>query len=109
VAFNAHELGVLAAVSAEGVAPSNTSEEEKAQAPGDSDATDCLSWNVSSILSAGGAWGSVTSTIVAGEIDDHWSSSWGRGWWVVSGRSSVAGWCSIGRWGCSVCRLIHDY
>ena len=72
MALDAYELGVLAAVDAERVAPSHSGEEEEAEAPEDGDAADFLSGDLSGLFAAGGAWGSTaTIVVVSGEVDDH--------------------------------------
>ena len=55
LALNAHQLSVLAAVHAEGVAPRHSGEREQAQAPKDSHASDLLSGDVAGVFAAGRA------------------------------------------------------
>lgn len=75
MALHADQLGVFAAVYAEGVAAHASCEEAEAQAPEDDDAANLLPgiWPVSHWQT--GQRGAV-ATLVASEVDDCWPSCW---------------------------------
>ena len=94
VTLNAHELSVLATISAEGVETGHAG--SQAQAPHNSDAADFLSGNVSGVFATCGTGRSISSSIISTDCDDGGACLlWGRGRRRIHGSGSHHHWLSV--------------
>ena len=75
MALDANKFSVLAGVNAEGIAPGRSSgENQEAEAPKNGHTADGFSGDLSGLFSTGGAWGSISTVVVASYCDNGGSS-----------------------------------
>ena len=75
MALDANKFGVLARVNAERVAPGHSSgENQEEEAPKNGHTADGFSGDLSGLFSTGGAWGSISTVVVASYCDNGGSS-----------------------------------